>query len=72
MAGWFNDSEIEGRRNGTGWNEGPMTAKLMEYDKRYKRKYGRNSIDQIWGKREKVLTFESRSGTFFRCKARKE
>jgi hypothetical protein len=66
MAGWFNGSEVEGLGNGTGWIGRPMTTKLMEYEKRYQRKYGDDSINQRWG--EKILTFKSRFDIFFRCK----
>jgi hypothetical protein len=57
---------VEGLRKGTGWIGRPMTTKLMEYEKRYQRKYDDDSINQRWGR--KVLTSESRSGNFFRCK----
>jgi hypothetical protein len=59
MAGWCNGSEVEGLKNGTGWVGRGMDSLADEFKIR---------LDKRGGKEKGVLTSESRSGNFFRCK----
>jgi hypothetical protein len=59
MAGWCNGSGVEGLRNGTGWVGRRMDSLADEFKIRLKKR---------GGKEKGVLTSESRSSIFFRCK----